>query len=257
MTQTLANPNAKEQAQPKPPIEVGQRGLVLRSLDDMYRFARYVAASGLAPKGLEKPEAILVALQYGFELGLSPAQALQNIAVINGRPSLWGDTMLALCMANPAWDHEVFHEWFEGKPGTEQYRACCRVGRKGRKEPVVREFSVAQAKKAGLLGKPGPWQQFPERMLQMRARSWALRDAFPDVLRGCLAAEELIGVSQPVESRPAGVAALAEKLAEPQQPQAVEAPVAEGGEAIETEHPVQSEPVQGEEVDSLLEEFQA
>lgn len=204
------------QVEHKAPIEVGHRGLVLRSLDDMYRFAKYVAASGLAPKGLEKPEAILVALQYGFELGLSPAQSLQNIAVINGRPSLWGDTMLALCMSSPVWDDELFHEWFDGKPGTDGFTAHCRVARKGRKEPVIRSFSVADAKAAGLWGKSGPWSQYPARMLQMRARSWALRDAFPDIIRGCLAVEEAIDMSaEPIRqtaTTSGGVAALAEKL---------------------------------------------
>jgi len=203
-------------AEHKTPIECGNRGLVLRSLDDMYRFAKYVAVSGFAPKGLEKPEAIVVALQYGFELGLSPAQALQNIAVINGRPSLWGDTMLALCMSSPVWDDEHFHEWFDGKPGTDGFTAHCRVARKGRKEPVIRSFSVADAKAAGLWGKSGPWAQYATRMLQMRARSWALRDAFPDILRGCLAVEEAIDMSaEPIRqtgTTSGGVAALAEKL---------------------------------------------
>lgn len=199
-------------AEYKAPITCGSRGLILRTLDDMYRFAKYVSASGLAPKGLEKPEAILVALQYGAELGLSPAQSLQNIAVINGRPSLWGDTMLALCMSSPLWDEEAFHEWFDGKPGTDAFTAYCRVKRRGRKQPVVRSFSVADAKAAGLWGKPGPWSQYPARMLQMRARSWALRDAFPDILRGCLAAEEVMDIEQPNDAPVLGVGGLAKKL---------------------------------------------
>ena len=49
---------------------------------------------------------------------------------------------------------------------------------------------MEDAKRAGLYGKQGPWQQYPKRMLQMRARAWALRDVFPDVLRGVHVAEE-------------------------------------------------------------------
>lgn len=223
-------------AEHKTPIECGSRGLVLRTLDDMYRFAKYVSASGLAPKGIEKPEAILVALQYGAELGLSPAQSLQNIAVINGRPSLWGDTMLALCMSSPVWDEEAFHEWFDGKPGTDGFTAHCRVKRRGRKEPVVRSFSVADAKAAGLWGKSGPWAQYATRMLQMRARSWALRDAFPDILRGCLAAEEAMDISSANDAPVLGVGGLAKKLGVKQQedePQVAEVHHAE--EVVETE----------------------
>lgn len=48
------------------------------------------------------------------------------------------------------------------------------------------------AAKAGLKGKQGPWTQYPKRMMQMRARSWALRDVFPDVLRGMPVAEEVM-----------------------------------------------------------------
>jgi hypothetical protein len=67
--------------------------------------------------------------------------------------------------------------------------ATCTAIRVGA-EPVVRSFSVEDAKKAGLWGKAGPWQQYPKRMLQMRARGFAVRDAFPDVLRGLITAEE-------------------------------------------------------------------
>jgi len=244
-------------AEHKTPIECGSRGLVLRTLDDMYRFAKYVSASGLAPKGIEKPEAILVALQYGAELGLSPAQSLQNIAVINGRPSLWGDTMLALCMSSPVWDEEAFHEWFDGKPGTDGFTAHCRVKRRGRKEPVVRSFSVADAKAAGLWGKSGPWAQYATRMLQMRARSWALRDAFPDILRGCLAAEEAMDISSQNDAPVLGVGGLAKKLGVRQQedqPQVAEVHEEEAGQPVEAQEEETRETGDGSNYDGLIEQ---
>lgn len=210
----MSTANMPSPGQPKPPILAGPRGLQLTSLDEYYRFSQYVAASRLAPRGLDSPEAILVALEYGAELGLSPMQSLQAVAVVNGRPALWGDTMLAVCMASDLWDSEVFCEAFEGQPGTDEFRAVCTVGRRGRHQPVTRSFSIGQAKRAGLWGKQGPWQQYPERMLQMRARSWALRDAFPDVLRGTVAAEELVDVQgDNAGAKPAkGVAGLAGAL---------------------------------------------
>ncbi len=219
----------------KMPIEVGQRGLVLRNLEDMYRFGQYIAASGFAPKGLEKPEAIVVAIQFGLELGITPMQALQNIAVINGRPTLYGDAMLALCMASLAFDHSVFAETFEGKPYEDSYCAICRVGRCGCNAPVERRFSVAQAKKAGLWGKAGPWQMFPDRMLQMRARAWALRDAFPDILRGAMAAEEAVGVNFTNDgvSTQSASEALAAKLSCKRSVQ--EEPIPDGGHSVVAE----------------------
>jgi hypothetical protein len=63
--------------------------------------------------------------------------------------------------------------------------------RRDKATPITRRFSIGEAKRASLLGKPGPWQEYPSRMLRMRARSFAARDAFPDVLRGIRAVEEL------------------------------------------------------------------
>ena len=180
------------------PVNAGKRGLELRSLDDMYRFAKYVSASGLAPKGMERPESILVALQMGAEVGLTPMAALQNIAVVNGRPSIWGDAMLAVCQASGHFDHAAFDEEVVGEGPN--MTATCTVRRLPNGKPTTRSFSLGDAKAAGLAGKAGPWSQYPRRMLQMRARSWALRDAFPDVLRGFKSTEDQDYID--AESRP-------------------------------------------------------
>jgi hypothetical protein len=130
--------------------------------------------------------AVLVAIQMGAEIGLSPMSAVQNIAVINGRPSLWGDAMLALVL-----QHRDCMDVIEDDLNdiTKAGKATCIVKRRGR-SPTTRTFSIEDAKKAGLWTKQGPWQQYPSRMLQMRARGFALRDAFPDALRGIHSAEE-------------------------------------------------------------------
>ena len=181
---------ATAEKQPKPPILAGQRGLQLQSLADMYRFAEYVAASGLAPKGIDTPQAVMVALQMGAEVGLTPMAALQNIAVINGRPSIWGDGQLAIVRGSGVFDESVFEETFSGNFPSDDFTATCTVRRTGAGSPVVRTFSIGDAKKAGLWGKTGPWSQYPKRMLQCRARSFALRDAFTDVLRGFMSSDE-------------------------------------------------------------------
>lgn len=179
---------------PKPeraPIAMHERGVNLSTFDEMARFCQAVANSGLAPKGLQTPEAIMVAIQHGLEIGLAPMQALQSIALINGRPSVWGDAALALISSRK--DCVDIQESFTDE------KATCTVQRKGR-TAVTREFSVADAKRAGLWGKAGPWQQYPTRMLQMRARSWALRDSFPDALRGVGIVEEVRDI-QPREEK--------------------------------------------------------
>jgi hypothetical protein len=182
--------------------------LAPKDLDEAMRFADMLAGSSIVPKDyIGKPGNCLVAIQWGMELGLQPMQAMQSIAVINGRPSLWGDAMLALVKAHPAF------EWI--KEECDGNVATCTIKRRGEPE-VVQSFSMEEAKRAGLTGKAGPWTQYPKRMLQMRARGFALRDAFPDALRGVVSAEEArdtpaerdMGAAEVVSSRPAAPAAL-------------------------------------------------
>lgn len=157
--------------------------LAPQNLDEALKFAEYLANSDIVPKDfIKKPANILVAVQWGMELGLQPMQAMQSIAVINGRPSLWGDAVIALVRSSPLC--EYVYESDDGETAT------CRVKRTGEDEQV-RNFSMTDAKLAGLAGKQGPWSQYPKRMRQMRARSFALRDVFPDVLRGMPMAEEV------------------------------------------------------------------
>ena len=156
------------------------------NFEEAWRVAKVLAASELVSKDYrDKPENCLVAMQWGADIGLPGLQALQNIAVINGRPSIWGDAAKALAYSHPTC--EAIDERIEGEG--DKMTAICVAKRKG-KNPIEQRFSVDDAKKAGLWGKQGPWTNYPRRMLQMRARGFALRDAFPDALRGLLLAEE-------------------------------------------------------------------
>ena len=173
----------------KPAVELlkyGERGVALSSLEDLFRLAKAIAQSGMAPKGYDRPETILVAVQMGAEVGLPPMAALQNIAVINGRPTLYGDAVPGICAASV----ESYKDETVGIEGTDAWGVKVTVSRKGRADPVSRTFTVGDAKKAGLWGKQGPWSQYPNRMLLMRARTYAYRDCFPDRMRGMLTAEE-------------------------------------------------------------------
>jgi hypothetical protein len=162
-------------------------GLALQSFDDAFRFAKMVAASDFPPKDFKgKPESCLLAIQHGSEVGLSPMQSLQSIAVINGRPTIWGDAALALVQSSSQCLY--VREYTEGDG--DSLTAVCEVQRRGYPQPTVAKFSVADAKKASLWGKSGPWTQYPSRMLGLRARGFALRNAFADALRGLVTAEE-------------------------------------------------------------------
>jgi len=161
-------------------------GLRPLTLDDFAKFGKLAANTAFVPKDFRgRPEDCTLAAMFGAELGLGPMQSLQSIAVVNGRPTVWGDAALALVRASGLC---VTVE--EGVEGEGDDRAgFCVVQRKGEKAQK-RIFTVAQAKQAGLWGKQGPWQAYSERMLQLRARGFALRDVFADVLRGMVTAEE-------------------------------------------------------------------
>jgi RecT family len=160
------------------------RGVPITGMDDSLRMAKVIVASNTAPKSLvtgnaDPIAAVWTAIQLGAEVGLPPMCSVQNIAVINGKPGLYGPAQLAVVQASG-----LLADIDEGVDGEgEERHAYCIVTRRGRK---AREFtfSMADAKRARLTGKPGPWQDYPDRMLLARARSFALRDIFPDVLMG-------------------------------------------------------------------------
>jgi len=225
----------------KAPITLGDRGVSLDSFEALWRFSTAVQKSGLAPSSLKSAEAIMVAIQMGLEVGLTPMAALQNIAVVNGRPTLWGDAMLGICRGTGQMDE--FDEWFE-QGGERLPRnpvefsddviAVCRVKRVGFSAQEV-GFSVADAKKAKLWGKAGPWTDYPSRMLKYRARAFVLRDTFGDALRGLHAAEEVEEQSVAKVSSPKSF--LEDKSPAP----------AEEKEGGDSEPPVQEAEVQVEE----------
>jgi len=133
--------------------------------------------------GHKSAEDIFIAMSMGQQIGLNPFQSVQNISVINGRPSLWGDGLVAVCQSHP--DYEGIEESFD----KDSWEATCTVKRKG-KPPVTETFSKEDAQIAGLWGKSGPWKQYPRKMLRNRARTWALRTQFADALMGLTTTEE-------------------------------------------------------------------
>jgi len=204
----------------KPQLDVGTSGLELRNIDQVIRFANMVAGTTFAPKGMDARQ-IIVAVTYGMELGLTPHQSLQSIAVINGRPTLYGDAPLGLVKGANLLDD--MSEVFEGTG--DNLTAVCTITRKGQATPHVARFSVGDAKSAQLWGKSGPWSQYPRRMLQMRARGFALRDAFPDVLKGLVTEDEARDTPTVSHVRKPGQSAsvsLAESLTPEPMPETIE-----------------------------------
>lgn len=183
------------------------------------KLAKLLCKSKIVPPGFESPDLCLIAILQGLEMGLPPMMALQRMALVEGKLALWGDGALALvlksglCTSITEWmgltghigesqskgdqvtDRIVCERDLTFDPSAQkredEWIAFCEVTRAGWDKPIRRSFSTYDAKRANLWKKEGPWADYPKRMLQMRARGFALRDAFADVLGGLYLREEI------------------------------------------------------------------
>ena len=159
---------------------------------EAFKLAESFSKSSFCPAAYRnKPADVYLAMAYGSQIGLNPLLAVQNIAVVNGKPSVYGDALTAIAQGHH--ETESYEDGYR-EDGT----AFCKVTRKGR--TICREFSVDMAKRAGLWGK-NTWAQYPERMLLWRARGWAIRDSFADVLMGLWSVEEAAEVPETRQDR--------------------------------------------------------
>lgn len=149
------------------------------------RIAHTLANSNLVPDAYRgRPNDCFVAINMGAELGMEPFQAIQSIAVIDGKPSIYGDGLIGLVRGSGK--AEYIKEWYSEDGLT----AHCETLRKGEAHPVTAEYSMSDAMLAGIDTRKN-WKKHPKRMLQMRARAYCLRDAYADVLKGLAAADEM------------------------------------------------------------------
>lgn len=192
---------------PKPNLAVGGpvRGLIPQTIEEAARLCAAMTASKMVPESIQGENAdetrsrCLMVILSGMELGVPPMAAMTGFYIVNNRVTIYGDVALATVQSSDKYDgHE---ETLTGNPGSPEWKATCTIRRKDGKGGCIsftRSFSWADAKTAGLIGKRGPWTSYPQRQLQMRARSWALRDGFSDVLKGMGIAEE-VGDIEPKE----------------------------------------------------------
>lgn len=170
---------------------------VASCLEHYARLARMYLKAGVVPDTHtrnrdeeQRISCVMVILMAADAIKMPHIQALAFMQVINNRVALWGDALPGLVRSSGKC-HELTDVW----EGTGDEMRCISTGGRYRTdktvETCVRTFSVADAKKAGLWGKSGPWSNMPKRMLQMRARAFVVRDLWPDVLLGMGVVEEL------------------------------------------------------------------
>lgn len=165
----------------------GGFSLTPKTFEEAERFAKLMADSDMVPTAYKgKPGNVLVAVQMGAELGIKPLQSLQNIAVINGKPSIYGDLGTAILRAAGC---EIALDDIQVIKTNK--RARCIITRPGG-EKIERTFGQDDAERAGLWGKAGPWTTYTWRQMGWRAFWFAARDGAADFLKGLRGAEEML-----------------------------------------------------------------
>jgi hypothetical protein len=162
------------------------RGLSIRSIDDVERLARIAVTSGYT--ACRKPEEAAMLILTGHELGLSPMQSLRGIYVVSGKPVLSADLMVAVIRGSGLCD-----SWRTVECTPE--RCTITTRRKGETHDATRTWTMGDAKRAGITGK-GTWSAYPATMLRHRCAADLAREVYPDVLLGLYDPEELEPVAQ-------------------------------------------------------------
>jgi hypothetical protein len=185
----------------KAPLAVGDKGYIMpKTVEEAARMAQAVIIGGFAPDSYNRdPNKILLGIMAAMEAGLQPLYGLRQIAIINGRPTIWGDAAMALVQSK-----NLISDYEEEQVGTtptdadlskwpDDYGWKVTIGRRGQKGHYVGIFTVGMAKRARLWlnAKKVPWIEHPDRMLKIRARAFPLRDGFADALAGLAIREEI------------------------------------------------------------------
>lgn len=179
------------------------------SLDDMLAGARLLIESNVLPSNYQEPEQVVGAIKMGHEYGLPALIALNNIHMIEGKPTLNVHLIGALLLRG-GWTYNV-----EAHPCPENnYMAAIRFTNKraeaehraklkevnGYHEDVrkrmmdsldniakaisqVFTFSYAEAEQMGLT-KKGNWVKMPYIMLRSRCLTLGARLFAPDLMMG-------------------------------------------------------------------------
>lgn len=156
---------------------------------EQMQYAKTVCQGSLVPSAYRgQPANVLIAMDFGRSMGLSPAESLYRITVINGRPSASAE----LIAANV---RRAGHR-LRVKKDDRARKATCEIVR--RDDPdftFTATWDMAKAQQANLYGKEN-WRKYPMAMLTARSITECARDACPEALYGVVYTGEELGASQ-------------------------------------------------------------
>lgn len=153
-----------------------------------YGLAKVVVASRMFP-AYGAPEAALLVLMAGREFGLGAMASLRSFHIIEGKPTMSAQAMMARCLEHSSCEH-----FRVVRSECTNELATVSVKRVGWTTPEIYTWSLDDAKRAGLAGR-GNWSKYPREMLINRCIAEAARFTWPEVMAGVYAPEEFGGAS--------------------------------------------------------------
>lgn len=155
-----------------------------------YQMAKGLSQSTLVPQQFQNnPANCLIALEQSNRLNISPMAVMQNLYIVQGKPSFSSSFIIGLINASGKYDMELQfdEEEKDGKP----YACTCWTELNGRKVTGIK-ITMDMAEKEGWLKKNGSkWQTMPQVMLRYRAASFFARMNCPELSIGLYSKEEL------------------------------------------------------------------
>lgn len=152
-----------------------------QSIDDAMSLARAAYASKLY--NVASPEAALMILLTGRDLGLTASQSLRAVYVVSGKPVVSSDAMVAAIRRSG-----LCASWRVVETTVE--RCTIETTRRGEDQPERETFDLSDARRAGL-DRKDVWRAYPRDMLRHRCAAALARRVYPDVILGCYAPGEL------------------------------------------------------------------
>jgi len=202
------------------------------TLTERMTYAKALATADLLPPAYRnKPGNVLLAVEHGQALGISPMTAIQGVHIIQGKPTLSADLMAALVRRA---GHRL-RVSVDAVPS-----ATAQLIRSDDPDWTFEAtWDMARAEAAGLLGKD-TWRQHPTAMLKARAISEVIREGASEVLHGLIYTPEELGGEEPAEGAdvteaPAAPQNVNTETGEIHEAEVVEdgpAPQADGGEPV-------------------------
>lgn len=152
-----------------------------RDLKGKIDFCTEIVKSGLYSKKVSTPQAALVLILRGEELGFSPLASLDLIDFYNGKPNLSAAALSAIAMANGG----RFRIHVSNS-------AECKITASRRENGFERtvHWTIGRAKNAGLITKDN-WKNDPEAMMYARCMGTLVRSGWPDIIAGLYSTEEM------------------------------------------------------------------